>query len=240
MMKTVPGAALRAASVAPGAPLCDRQDMAPENDRRAALKARHRQAIIEAARDLVEERGGPEFGVDALAARADVARRTVFNHFPTLDDVFIAVCQEVMLGVSESFIAEIAGAPVGTGGREAMFEEVAAAARTIDIPSIVTAVTRVLGPPGTARSRRAVLPQVAVARIIEDVVDHLRRRYPDVDDLESELIIEFLTTGLLVIGRRWNKETGGRAGEAERALWDELVEELIDTMRRGYPKPAPQ
>lgn len=232
---------MRAASIAPGAPLCDRQDMAPENDRRAALKARHRQAIIDAARDLVEERGGPEFGVDEIAARADVARRTVFNHFPTLDDVFIAVCQEVMMGVSESFVAEIAGTPVGSGGREAMFEEVAAAARKIDIPSVVTAVTRVLGPPGTARSRRAVLPQVAVARITENVVGHLRRRHPDVDDLESELIIEFLTTGLLVIGRRWNQATGGRAGEAERALWARLVEELIDTMRRGYPSsPAPQ
>jgi TetR/AcrR family transcriptional regulator of autoinduction and epiphytic fitness len=212
--------------------------MAPENDRRAALKARHRQAIIDATRDLVEERGGPDFGVDEIAARADVARRTVFNHFPTLDDVFIAVCQEVMMGLSDSFIADLAGVPAGSGGRDAMFEDVAAAARNVDIPAVAAAVTRVLGPTGTARSRRAMLPQIAVARITEDVVGHLRRRHPDVDDLESELIIEFLTTGLLVIGRRWNRATGGRAGEAERALWARLVEELIDTMRRGYPLPT--
>lgn len=212
--------------------------MALENDRRAALKASNRQAIIDAARELVEEHGGPDFGVDEIAARADVARRTVFNHFPTLDDVFIAVCQEVMLSVSESFISDIAAAPVGAGGRDAMFDEVAAAARKVDIPSVVTAVTQVLGPPGTARSRSAMLPRVAVARINADIVDYLRRRFPDVDDLELELIIEFLTGGLLLIGRRWNEATGGRAGEAERALWARLVEELIDTMRRGYPSSA--
>jgi len=50
-------------------------------DRRAALKAKHRAAILQAARDLVDERGGRGFSVDELAARADVARRTVFNHF---------------------------------------------------------------------------------------------------------------------------------------------------------------
>lgn len=212
--------------------------MALENDRRAALKASNRQAIINAARELVEERGGPDFGVDEIAARADVARRTVFNHFPTLDDVFIAVCQEVMLSLSESFISDIAGQPVSAGGRGAMFDEVAAAARKVDIPSVVTAVTQVLGPPGTARSRSAMLPRVAVARINADIVDYLGRRFPDVDDLELELIIEFLTSGLLLIGRRWNEATGGRAGEAERALWAQLVEELIDTMRRGYPSSA--
>ncbi len=212
--------------------------MALENDRRAALKASNRQAIIDAARELVEERGGPDFGVDEIAARADVARRTVFNHFPTLDDVFIAVCQEVMLSVSDSFISDIASAPVGDGSRDAMFDDVAAAARKVDIPSVVTAVTQILGPPGTTRSRSAMLPRVAVARINAEIVDYLRRRFSDVDDLELELIIEFLTGGLLLIGRRWNEATGGRAGEAERALWAQLVEELIDTMRRGYPSSA--
>lgn len=63
-------------------------------DRRAALKAKHRAAILQAARDLVDERGGREFSVDDLAARADIARRTVFNHFASLDEVLLAVCEQ--------------------------------------------------------------------------------------------------------------------------------------------------
>ncbi|MGW6228038.1 helix-turn-helix domain-containing protein, partial [Cellulosimicrobium cellulans] len=67
----------------------------PATDRRAALRARHRRAIVDAAASLMEENGGARFTVDELAARADVARRTIFNHFASLDDVVVEVCEDV-------------------------------------------------------------------------------------------------------------------------------------------------
>ncbi|MEK8226313.1 TetR/AcrR family transcriptional regulator [Oerskovia sp. M15] len=65
-------------------------------DRRAALKARHRRAIVDAAAALIGESGGTDFSVDELAGRADVSRRTVFNHFGSLDEVVTEVCSEVV------------------------------------------------------------------------------------------------------------------------------------------------
>ena len=72
-------------------------------DRRGALKARHRQAIVDAARRLIDARQGPRFSVDELAAEADVSRRTVFNHFDSLDDVILAACTEILDAVVASF-----------------------------------------------------------------------------------------------------------------------------------------
>jgi len=72
-------------------------------DRRSALKARHRQAIVDAARRLIDAHQGPRFSVDELAAEADVSRRTVFNHFDSLDDVILAACTEILDAVVASF-----------------------------------------------------------------------------------------------------------------------------------------
>lgn len=80
-------------------------------DRRSALKARHRQAIVVAARHLIDERHGPRFTVDELARQADVSRRTVFNHFETLDDVILAACTEILDGVVAAFREKAPGAP---------------------------------------------------------------------------------------------------------------------------------
>ena len=207
-------------------------------DRRAAVKAKHRRAILDAARELITDHGGPGFGVDELAARADVARRTVFNHFATLDEVLVAVCQEAILGVSEKFFADLAASPVRPDDPSAVFDDIASAARKMDLLAVISEVVEILGPPGTAGGRRGMLPQVALARLSGAAIDEIRRRHPQADSFETEILIEFLMTGLVVVGRRWYEATGGRRDEAGRAVWNDLVDRLLATMRRGYPARA--
>ena len=72
-------------------------------DRRTELKARYRQAILDAADSLICERGKPQFSVDELAERADVSRRTVFNHFSSLDDVIMTTCTQVLRATVDEF-----------------------------------------------------------------------------------------------------------------------------------------
>ncbi|WFR66900.1 helix-turn-helix domain containing protein [Curtobacterium flaccumfaciens] len=122
-------------------------------DRRAALKAKHRAAILQAARDLVEERGGRGFSVEDLAARADIARRTVFNHFASLDEVLLAVCEQELSVIIDRFLADMARTPVGDGSRAAMFDELESAARGADLAPAIASMYRILGDPGK-RTRR--------------------------------------------------------------------------------------
>ena len=72
-------------------------------NRFAALKARHRRAILDAAKELISEGGAARFSVDQLAERADVSRRTVFNHFASIDDVVTTVCTEVLGVVTQTY-----------------------------------------------------------------------------------------------------------------------------------------
>ena len=122
------------------------QNLVP--DRRAELKARHRQAILDAADALIRERGKPRFSVDELAQRADVARRTVFNHFSSLDDVILTACTQVVSGAVEEFRATTAALPVGDGSRVALFDEITATVRNMDLPTGVAYLWNVLAEEG--------------------------------------------------------------------------------------------
>ncbi|WP_344836355.1 TetR/AcrR family transcriptional regulator [Nonomuraea dietziae] len=54
---------------------------------REAQRRRTRKAIVEAAAKL--SAGGATPSIDEIAAAADVARRTIYSHFPTLDQLLI-------------------------------------------------------------------------------------------------------------------------------------------------------
>src|SRR4051812_42252580 len=58
-----------------------------QGDGRVAQKRRTRRAIVEAARDLLAAGRTPS--VDDVAAAADVSRRTIYMHFPTLDQLLL-------------------------------------------------------------------------------------------------------------------------------------------------------
>jgi AcrR family transcriptional regulator len=57
-------------------------------DRRARKKAQTRTLIRETAQALFAERGFEAVTIADIAAAADVAVQTVFNHFPTKEDLF--------------------------------------------------------------------------------------------------------------------------------------------------------
>jgi TetR/AcrR family transcriptional regulator, regulator of autoinduction and epiphytic fitness len=200
-------------------------------DRRAALKARHRAAILAAARALIEERGGPAFGVDELADRADVARRTVFNHFTGLDDVLLTVGEEVLDVVVEDFLAQVAATPVGSGDRSAMFDELAQGLRSSDLPAAIAAIVRILGGQNVIGGR---LQTAAFARVGTRLLAEVARRNPGADPLDAELLVSSLISGITVIAQHWIARTAGRTDAAARTEWDRLLTRLLDSIRSGY------
>src|SRR4029079_7497903 len=100
------------------------------------LKAPHRQAIVDAARRLIDAHQGPRFSVDELAAEADVSRRTVFNHFDSLDDVILAARTEILDAALASFQDGATGWVHGEGGVATVFEEIVQAGRSTDLPQL--------------------------------------------------------------------------------------------------------
>ncbi len=204
-------------------------------DRRAALKAKHRAAILQAARDLIEERGGRDFSVDDLAARADIARRTVFNHFSSLDEVLLAVCEEVLSVIIDRFLADMAKTPVGDGSRASMFEEIESAARGADLARAIVRMKSIIGEPDdVADARAAILTQTAFARVTERLGVEVRRRHPAADELDAALLVDSLMSGIVVIAEHWLKTTGPRLDQEAIDDWDALLGRLVHSVRSGY------
>ncbi len=202
-------------------------------DRRSALKARHRQAIVDAARRLIDAHGGPRFSVDELAAEADVSRRTVFNHFDSLDDVILAACTEILDAVAASF-REATASGRGGGGVAAVFEEIVHAVRSTDLPQLTAYLWSALGGLEAPPARQQRFMQVALSRVADDLTVEVLRRNPSVDPLDAELLVSSLLHGVAVIARRWVDDFGGSTSPAARRSWDHLLDRLVFRLRTGF------
>jgi TetR/AcrR family transcriptional regulator of autoinduction and epiphytic fitness len=203
-------------------------------DRRAALKARHHRAILDAARALITEGSSARFSVDQLAERADVSRRTIFNHFASIDDVVTSVCSEGLGTVIEQFRAVVVVDPAGPGTRGAAFATLTEALRATDVPGLIVFLWRALGGFDKGDPRPRQIFQATFARTSHELARELSARYAELDPLEAELLVSSLMHGTEVIAEHWLSVTGAATGESERQLWRELLERMIHRVKTGY------
>ncbi|GAA1407964.1 TetR/AcrR family transcriptional regulator [Oerskovia paurometabola] len=218
----------------------------PVVDRRAALKARHRRAIVDAAAALIGESGGTRFSVDELAERADVSRRTVFNHFASLDDVVTEVCSEVVGAALDRLDAIASDQQVGRDQQRqrdqqagpphdvTLFDEVADALRSTDFVTPLVYLTRVLGDEGGPSPRRAYTLIKVFADVSMRLTAALAASHPDADPFDVELLVGSLMSGLIVVYLRWVDVTGAVDDPTSREAWTVLLERLLDATRTGH------
>ena len=87
---------------------------APAGSRRERRKQEVRRRIIEAAISLFDEQGFQASSVEEIAERADVAYKTLFNHFPSKQELLQVIARE-QLDALLGMLAE-AGSEPGTAG----------------------------------------------------------------------------------------------------------------------------
>ena len=92
--------------------------MSELRDRRARKKAQTRQQIVDVAQALFAERGFENVTVADIASRADVAVQTVFNHFPSKEDIFFAERAEWVDGFADAVRSRPTGVSPLTALRE--------------------------------------------------------------------------------------------------------------------------
>lgn len=202
-------------------------------DRRQALKDRHRQAIVAAAAALMHERQTTDFTVDELAQRADVSRRTVFNHFGSVRDIVSEVCSGVLSAAVESLTA----VPQAGDNRPGMFEEIAEAFRTADLVAPMAYLTRLLGPgvlPASAQAQAHPIAVRAFTELNERLSASMHSRYPDTDRLGVDLLVGSVTSGMGVLYHHWHCATGAADTPESRQVWAELLDTLLEKVRSGH------
>src|SRR6202165_3344161 len=63
------------------------------------LRARTRDALLDAAVELFQTRGVRATTIEAICERADVSQRTFFNHFRTREHLYSAIAQRRLIGI---------------------------------------------------------------------------------------------------------------------------------------------
>jgi AcrR family transcriptional regulator len=196
-------------------------------DRRAALKAKSRRSILDAAAAIMRERRSTDFSVDELAAAADVSRRTVFNHFASLEDVATEVAAEMLNEIVDDMQAQAASAPPDT-----VLADLVATASADQLVPVVAGLFALLGiGESDTAHREAVLMQRAFNLFTQRMSAAMTRRHPDVDALAVELLVAAFCGGILVFVRNWTDETGAVDTPESRRAWDDLLARLIEVLR---------
>jgi AcrR family transcriptional regulator len=213
----------------------------PENekpDRRAAQKVRYWTSIVDAADLLIRERQPTKFSVDDLAAKADVSRRTIFNHFVSLDDVIAAACTRELLKTIDTLEARAAASSFTSGSLPSLFDEITSMLRSADIPPAISFLSRALEnlQEGERYPRRMV--QEAFSRIADRLVDEAIRRHPDVARLDIELLVSTLLHATSLASRYWVEQTNAQLDDASLLRWSELLEHVMANVRKGYASGA--
>ena len=76
--------------------------LAPESGKRTPRADRKRAAIVHAALVEFQANGYDRTSMDQIAARADVSKRTVYNHFASKDDLFREIVDELTARVGST------------------------------------------------------------------------------------------------------------------------------------------
>ncbi|RRR95814.1 TetR/AcrR family transcriptional regulator [Glycomyces terrestris] len=198
-------------------------------DRRAALKAKSRRAILDAAAALMHERRGTGFSVDELAAAADVSRRTVFNHFASLEDVVTEVAGHMLVDVVDRMSAEAASAARVPGG--VLADLVATASGDRLVPVVVELFEILGGRDAESGDREAFLMQRAFNLFTERMTAAMAGRHPDADALAVRLLVAAFCGGLLGFVHLWIEETAAADTPASRRAWDGFVGRVAAVLR---------
>jgi len=200
--------------------------------REAGSKLRRRQRIIDAAAEVLVSKPRP-LSVADVADRAGVSRRTVFNYFPSVDDLIIAVGADALDGLVQGLNIG-AGSPATTDDATAVFEEVAAALRGIDLVDTVVRATRILGGTGFEDPRIANLVRDTFVAIADRMTSALTAKHPAANAFEIELLVSALIGGVVVVYKNWVERVGLTDSEQSRRVWSELFETHLHMVRDGY------
>lgn len=201
-------------------------------DKGAALKAKSRQAILNAASDLMQQRRSAEFSVDDLAAAAGVSRRMVFNHFTSLEDVVTEVAAQI-LGEVVDRMEERASRE--SGEARTVLEDLAATASSVHlVPTVAFLVEIFDGADVRESTRAAVLMHTAMRLFTRRMSAVMGSRHPDVAAAEMELLVAAFSGGMIELVDRWVAETAAVDTAESRKAWDGLISTPATVLRDPF------
>lgn len=106
-------------------------------NRQAARSATTRAKLIKAARGLFARKGYAEVGTEEIVRRAGVTRGALYHQFPTKQDLFLAVYEEVERDLTQRVVGSLGEVTSPLAGLRAGLRGFLEACRTPEVQRIV-------------------------------------------------------------------------------------------------------
>lgn len=159
------------------------------------MRAQNRDAIASAAADLVLRVGPSRLTVDELADRAGVSRRTVFNHFSSIEEAAFARVNDNFDLLVEDFAPDSAGTPetMSTSVSQALTEFVLRADVLEVIRDSVATAGRMVD-----RQGMDTWGQASIERMIHRLVAIVESLYPQAPAMHIHILCRVLVQTICV------------------------------------------
>ena len=197
--------------------------MAADPGLRERKKQQTRQAIFEAARRLFAERGFEAVTVAEIARAADVSEVTVFNYFPSKEDLFYGGMQFFEDELLEAVRARPSGETPLTAIRGRLLASAGGLASRERTKSIVTFAHAVAGSPSLAAREREIVERYT--RRLAELLAEETEADPD-DVVPLAIAAALIGAHRAIVDRTRKLVLDGRRGEA-------LVTEVRRMIRRA-------
>jgi AcrR family transcriptional regulator len=205
-------------------------------DRRARKKARTHEEIRTAAREMFAARGFEAVTIADIAAAADVAVQTVFNHFATKEDLFFDGRTPWVEGAAEAVRSRPASVPPLRALREYLVGTVAALADPHADEERRSFLATIEASP-TLRAREQEVVREAERRLCEALIEVWTSEAADSRPEHPEMLAPLIAATwlaaarVLVLSRR-PAILAAEHGTADASL-ETLTGEVLDRLEQG-------
>jgi TetR/AcrR family transcriptional regulator of autoinduction and epiphytic fitness len=205
-------------------------------DRHQAQRLENNRAIKLAALNLAEERGLGNFTVEELAARAEVSRRTFFNHFGSIQEAIKAGLRDLVLDASEDVMGQLLGglSRADKPNTEEVFRLLSDALLSVDFTASIRRICAVLGVDLAQSGLHNAWFGEVFAAVLEDFDDLLEAQAPDIVPGERRLLARLMLTSVEVSAEQWCLTSMDLPIDAAQTAWREIHGSTIARLAAGY------
>lgn len=203
-------------------------------DRHQTLRNENNNAIKLAALALNEEKGLGQFTVEELAGRAEVSRRTFFNHFGSIHEATRAGLRDLLFEASESVVEALKEKAAGgqISNLAELFELCSQTMLASDFTPIIKRMNCVLGEAHSTVSHEWFAE--VFATITYEIRELVSEAAPQIDALSRNLMIESLLASARITAEIWLKDSQTLNQKQAAELWHALQNQAFTQLRNGF------
>ncbi|NNM47972.1 TetR/AcrR family transcriptional regulator [Knoellia koreensis] len=207
----------------------DRPTAAPEG-LRARNRAQTARRLEEAAWEIVAERGFEAATADAIAERAGVSRRTLFNYYPRVELVLQEPMREAIAGLVDRFLAR--------PSTETMRESLAAILTEPLEAEVLEKAVVCFSQAATSPAARYFLVDAQAAEVAQVAEAVMARLADAADPIYAEVVARSVMAAGTVATLAWLDQSRGVVDDDTRWLHLELLRQAFSHLYTAFSEPA--